>query len=213
MKQDLNIKSGEIAIVRSKQEKATKEYERQLTTIKKLNAERLETLQRTIDSAREAEKHAATELEFAKRDLVEEAAKIKSLKRSKAKESPETDTRATPKKTKSAVPRDGFDDDELQVVSPSKGQGRKSNNGTPTKTGGKRKRKGVESPAMPLDVIEDQLEKKPDANSIVLDEGLLDSLKGSDDRLEVSVPDIVVSDSDWNSSWKRYLIIVRRRAT
>ncbi|KAI9741488.1 MAG: hypothetical protein M1818_004294 [Claussenomyces sp. TS43310] len=183
LKQNLNARSGEIAIVRSKHEKTAKEYERELTTIKKLNAERVANLQKTVESARESEKVAATELEFVKRDLFEEAQKVKHIKRSKSKETPVNDLVTTPKRRKSAGHGDGFDDDEIQIISPSNIQGRKSNGGTPTKAGAKRKRKGADSPKVPLNIVQDE-ELLPQPNVSILDEILLERLKRPDDRLE-----------------------------
>ena len=189
LKQDLTIKAGEISIVRSKQEKAAKEYEREMTAIKKLSAEKLAKQQEAIKAALEAEKNAATELEFVKRDLLEEAEKVRSLKRSKDKEKDATsEPIATPKKNRTLAYRDGFDDDEIQIISPSKFHARKSNPSTPTKAGTKRKRKGQDSPVVSLEVEQHQTpqEDPTQVPVMMLDGTLLERIRNPDDRLNVS---------------------------
>ena len=190
MKQDLTVKAGEISIVRSKQEKAAKEYEREITTIKKLNAEKSAKQQEAIKAAMEAEKNAATELEFVKRDLLEEAEKVRSLKRSQEKEKHNMDEPIlTPKKNRTLAYRDGFDDDEIQIISPSKFHARKSNPSTPTKSGIKRKRKGQDSPVLvSLEMEQNQkLQEEPlHAPGMIFDDALLERIRNPDDRLNVS---------------------------
>jgi hypothetical protein len=175
--------------VRSKQEKAAKEYEREMTAIKKLNAEKLAKQQEVVKAAIEAEKNAATELEFVKRDLLEEAEKVRSLKRSKDKEKDSTgELLATPKKHRPLRYRDGFDDDEIQVISPLKFHARKSNPSTPTKTGMKRKRKGQDSPVVSLEVEHHETPQEEPSHTpvMIFDEALLERIRNPDDRLNVS---------------------------
>jgi hypothetical protein len=175
--------------VRSKQEKAAKEYEREMTAIKKLNAEKLAKQQEAVKAAIDAEKNAATELEFVKRDLLEEAEKVRSLKRSKDKEKDSTgDPLATPKKHRPLPYRDGFDDDEIQIISPSKFHARKSNPSTPTKAGIKRKRKGQDSPVVSLEVEHHKTPQEEPSRTpvMILDEALLERIRNPDDRLNVS---------------------------
>lgn len=189
MEQDLTVKAGEISIVRSKQEKAAKEYEREMTAIKKLNAEKLAKQQEAIKAAMEAEKNAATELEFVKRDLLEESEKVRSLRRSKDKEKDgASEPIATPKKNRTLAYRDGFDDDEIQIISPSKFHARRSNPSTPTKAGTKRKRKGQDSPVVSLEVEQHQTPQVEPAQVpvMILDETLLERIRNPDDRLNVS---------------------------
>jgi len=189
LKQDLTVKAGEISIVRSKQEKAAKEYEREMTAIKKLNAEKLAKQQEAIKVALEAEKNATTELEFMKRDLLEESEKVRSLKRTKDKEKDSTsEPIATPKKNRTLAYRDGFDDDEIQTISPSKFHARRSNPSTPTKAGTKRKRKGQDSPVVSLEVEQYQAPREEPAQVpvMILDETLLERIRNPDDRLNVS---------------------------
>lgn len=188
LKQDLSNKAGENAIIRSKQAKQAKEHEQELASIRRANAERIAAQQRAIEAARVAEKTVATELEFVKKDLFEEAEKVRGLRRTKGKD---REPNTTPKKNKTAVHRDGFDDDEIQVISPSKFPGRRSNGGTPTKPGAKRKRKGVGSPvAIPLEIEREEMADGNFAlppNAVILDEAMLERLQRPDDRLNVSI--------------------------
>jgi hypothetical protein len=186
LKQDLSAKTGEIAIVRSKQERQAREYEQELQAVRKLNAEKLAQQQKAIEAAKEAEKIRATELEFVKRDLAEEAEKLRRLAREKGKVVLNEPT-TTPKKNKTTAFRDGFDDDEIQILSPSKLAGRRSNAGSPRKLIAKRKRKGLDSsPVVPLEVAED--DPMPDIQNqvqgLVLDEALIERLRKPDDRLD-----------------------------
>lgn len=188
-KAELSAKAGEIAIVRSKSEKIAKEYEREVHTLKRLNAEKVAAQQKVIEAARDAEKTLATELEFVKKDLTEEVEKVRNLKRTKDKDATEGTLKKveTPKKKKPMA--DGFEDDEITIVSPTKFRGRRSNGGTPTKAASKRKRKAQDSPARALD-----LEVDVDMQGVVEQESLKSEhlirtvgrdLRLPDDRLKV----------------------------
>lgn len=187
LKQDVNIKSGEIAIVRSKQEKATKEHERELVAIRKINADELAKQKRAIEQAKDAEKKAATELAFTKRDLAEEAGKTKNLRKAKGSKLNKVPTTPTKKPTH----MDGFDDDEVQFISPSKFRGRKSNPVTPTKAPGKRKRKATEAES-PIGKLEVHVDKPAvvefeKSASVIIDAAVIERLGRQDDRLDVSL--------------------------
>jgi hypothetical protein len=195
LKQQVDLKSGEIAIVRSKHEKATKEFQRELITIRQLNAERLAEQEKAIEAAKEAEKAKATELEFTKRDLFDEAEKVRNMKRAQEKaKGTATELFTTPKKNKTSAYRDGFDDDEIQVISPTKFLARKSNPNTPTKAGAKRKRKGPESPIPSLEVAQEEhpVEAQAQPTTSILDEALLERIQKPDDRLDVSIGEAII---------------------
>ncbi|OBT86555.1 hypothetical protein VE02_04315 [Pseudogymnoascus sp. 03VT05] len=183
LRQDLLARTGEISIVRSKQERQVKEHERELTALRKLNAENSTKNQKAIEAAKEAEKTRATELEFAKRDLFEESEKVRNLIRQKEKVALGIEV-TTPKKDKTSAFRDGFDDDEIR--SPSKFNDRKSNRSSPRKPGAKRKRKGQESPAPPLDVAPGETATNRDgqADSLIPGDALSERLGKPDDSLD-----------------------------
>jgi hypothetical protein len=114
-----------------------------------------------------------TENQFLKQDLTDEGAKVKDLQRNlkgkekAAKEGPAT----TPRKLTSLPLRDGFDDDEIAVVSPSK-SGRRSKKGTPS-AGAKRKRRVTHDspiPALELTQPRQEVESFEDSLPILVDE-------------------------------------------
>ncbi|RDL29713.1 Uncharacterized protein BP5553_10693 [Venustampulla echinocandica] len=187
LKSGLNAKAGEIAIVRSKQEKAAKQYEREMAALRKLNEDKLAKQEKALEAARIAEKNAATEREFIRRDLAEETEKVRRMSKIK-----EAETKGalltTPKKKKALPHRDGFDDDEIEFLSPSKlspSKFQKKVAGSPSRVGSKRRRKTVESPIAALEVqVDDEPTEKPEAKNLVFDESIIDSLSRQDDRFD-----------------------------
>ncbi|ORY70437.1 uncharacterized protein BCR38DRAFT_334381 [Pseudomassariella vexata] len=157
----LNTKDGEIQIVRKRLEKDRQDHDRELQTIRKQTAEQLAKNERLVEAAKVAERTAATELEFTKRDLKDE------LDRAKRREK----DGGTPKRNAAAKTwgvSDGFEDVEM-AGSPSKGNRGKPPGAvasvvsepparlTRTPTKGKRKRPAVDSPVMALETTEDVL--------------------------------------------------------
>lgn len=152
-------KAGEIAIVRSNHDKASKEYERRLAVIQKLHAEEIEKQKRELEIARKDRERVETTNKFLQHDLAQETDRTRQSRRTlqdrptnvryqsgDGRQSPAK----TPKRGKIAPFRDGFDDDEVMVVSPSKSKPRSKPN-TP-KAGGKRKRHVENSPMQPLEI-------------------------------------------------------------
>ncbi|KAB8228752.1 putative DNA repair protein Rad26 [Aspergillus alliaceus] len=137
-------KAGEIAIIRSNQAKLAENYERQVAALRKAMAEEVARHKEEVEAARAEGKMLATENAFLKQDLAEETMRINNLK---VKGRAEEKTPGTPKKHKALPFRDGFDDDEILAVSPSKSTRFKRM--TPT-VGGKRKRKLSDDSAIPL---------------------------------------------------------------
>jgi hypothetical protein len=174
-----------VSIVRSKQEKEAKEHERELNALQKLSEEKLAKQRKELEAARIAANNAATERDFVKQDLAE-SERVRRLNRAIEKK----DSVVTPKKKKALPHRDGFDDDEIEMLSPSKISPSKFRGriGTPTKPG-KRKRKVVESPAPALNVIQvdepltvEEEHKFPQ----IFDDNIIASLGIQDDRFDVS---------------------------
>lgn len=137
-------KAGEIAIIRSNQAKLAENYERQVAALRKAMAEEVARHKEEVEAARAEGKMLATENAFLKQDLAEETMRINNLK---VKGRAEEKAPGTPKKHKALPFRDGFDDDEILAVSPSKSTRFKRM--TPT-VGGKRKRKLSDDSAIPL---------------------------------------------------------------
>ena len=151
-------KAGEIAIIRANHVKYVKEYEKKSSELQKIHADEAARQRAEIEKARAEKERLATEIEFLKRDLIEETERVRNLtKNAKAgglkppmsKTAAGNDIVTTPKRGMALPYRDGFDDDEIMVVSPSK-TANKSKAVTP-KAGAKRKRKPTEdSLAQPL---------------------------------------------------------------
>jgi hypothetical protein len=192
LQDDLNAKTGEIAIVRSKQEKTAKEYERELVALRKLNEDKLAKQQKALEAARIAEKNAAIERDFIKQDLAEESERVRRLNKARGVEKKDGPGPVTTPKKKKALPhRDGFDDDEIEILSPSKispSKFQKRTTGSPSKPG-KRKRKTVDSPAGALEVVaaDEPSTAEPEQKPAVLDEAIIARLGTQDDRFDVRV--------------------------
>ena len=141
-----------------------------------------------MEAARVVANSAATERDFIKQDLAETVRAARSNKVTERK-----DSNSSPQKKKALPHRDGFDDDEIEILSPSKISPSKfrARIGTPTKTG-KRKRKAIESPAPALDVVQfhEPTVVEPEEKVPIFDEALLAGLGIQDDRFHVSVSEI-----------------------
>ena len=153
---------GEIAIVRSNQNKEAKIHQRELAGFKKSYQEDAAKYKAEIEAANEESRRIISERQFLQRELEEEEAKTKALQRS-LKEKPQVPQAdgqtVTPKKTKVRPLGDGFDDGEIVAISPVK-SGRGSKTGTPT-AGGKRKRKvDNASPMAPLILLPSALKAR-----------------------------------------------------
>lgn len=186
-------KSGEVSLVRSNAERSAKEHEAALTALRLQAQEQAAKQQKAIEDAKKAEQARASELEFAKRDVAEEARKVKELERKRLSE--KTNTTSVPlkdggpgtptKASRQTSFRDGFNDDEIQFVSPSKLKAAKSAQSSPRKI--KRKRKAVDSPAQALEVEQDPIipsDKLAAGQELVLLQEQVARLRVPDERLE-----------------------------
>lgn len=195
LKTELKSKAGEISIVRSKQDKTVKDYERELAYVRKQNEETLAKQRKDLEAARNAQKAAATERDFISRDLAEESERVRRLNKAKDAEKKNT-TLTTPKKKQALSHRDGFDDNEIEIISPSRVSPLrfpKRQQGSPSKAG-KRKRKHVESPAGPLPVVQSEVQQAVEMQNAAveeadsaLDEAILAKLSVQDGRFDVSL--------------------------
>lgn len=145
-------KSGEIAIVRANQKKEAIEFERRLKAVQQQHAEEAARARADLLTARKDKDRFETNSRFLEHDLAREADRAKSLKRTlkdghgnairgKLQASP----LSTPKKDKTMPLRDGFEDNEVVMVSPSKVKDRSKPQSTP-KAGSKRKRSQQDEP-------------------------------------------------------------------
>lgn len=162
-------RAGEISIIRANHAKVVREYEKKSLELQKVHADEAARQRAEVEKARAERERIATEIEFLKRDLTEETERVRNLTRNaKAGEgkAPTSKTAAgadivtTPKKGIVLPYRDGFDDDEIMVASPSK-TANKPKAVTP-KAGAKRKRKPTEdSPVQPLHLTQPKRDDEP----------------------------------------------------
>ena len=142
-------KQGEIAIVRANQEKATKEYERRIAVMQKLHADEAAKQKAELESGRKEREKMETDNRFLQHDLAQEAERAKRLTGpGKARAAAAGKGNETPRKARRTGLGDGFEDEEVRLVSPSKSKD-KSREHTP-KVGAKRKRPAQDSPVAPL---------------------------------------------------------------
>lgn len=157
-RKDAQTKAGEAAILRSNQANLVKEYDRQIAALQKRLAEETEKHKGALEAADADSRKLATENMFLKNDLREETMKLNALRvKNKAEEKAPP---VTPKKTRVLPFRDGFEDDEMAVVSPTKSPGGRSKRGTPV-VPGKRKRKASEDNPIPIASLELSPAKPP----------------------------------------------------
>lgn len=130
--------------------------------LQKLHADEAARQKIEVEKARAELQKIATEKDFLENDLAEGTKQIKTLQRaikkggdknSDSKPGGKENQPLKPKKTKSLAYADGFDDEEIQPMSPSRLVIRSKAN-TP-KAGAKRKRKPTEaSPVKPLELTQ-----------------------------------------------------------
>ena len=166
--------------MRANATKIEKEFEDRTTALQKLHADEAARQKIEVEKARAELQKIATEKDFLENDLAEGTKQIRNLQRAVKKvgdKGPEATARGkenlpvTPKKNKALAYGDGFDDEEIQPMSPSRLVIRSKAN-TP-KAGGKRKRKPTEaSPVRPLELMQpiqiDSLEEtaQPQTNEV-----------------------------------------------
>ncbi|PWY78463.1 hypothetical protein BO94DRAFT_567906 [Aspergillus sclerotioniger CBS 115572] len=177
-------KTGEIAIIRANQAKLTANYDRQLAALRKALEDEEARHEEEVAAARAEGKMFATENAFLRQDLAEESMRANQLKaKGRAKEEAPP---MTPKKTKVLPFRDGFDDDEILAVSPSKLA--RSKRATPV-VPGKRKRQLSQDSPTPLQ-FSPQVEPNPvEYAEDLSDDAMLDA--GPDQAQLKEAPGIV----------------------
>ena len=160
-------KQGEIAIVRANQEKATKEYERRIAVMQKLHADEAAKVKAELDAGKKEREKMETDNRFLQHDLAQEAERAKRLNGpGKARAAAIAKGKETPRKAKKTGLGDGFDDDEVRVVSPSKSR-EKSKDATP-RHGAKRKRTANDSPVAALSFTQPAEPTRQESNESAL---------------------------------------------
>jgi hypothetical protein len=163
-------KTGEIAIVRANHDKTAKEYERRLAVMQQLHAEEVAKQRAELDRLRRDRDKVETDNRFLQHDLAQEAERSKGPRRTlairpsngtKPAETAQPSPTSTPKKDKSLTIRDGFNDDEVIFISPTKAKERSK---ASTPKGVKRKRtipEANQSPGSALPMIHDESPMRP----------------------------------------------------
>jgi hypothetical protein len=185
-------KAGEILIVRKNQEKVTKDYERRISLMQQAHADIIAKQKAELERTKKDREVIETNNLFLEHDLAREAEKAKQRKQSvkdgagnKANASPAV----TPKRHQIPLRhRDGFEDDDIVRVSPSKARDRAK--AVTPKQGGKRKRFVLDqSPIQPLQLSEPRVKAKPQVTNETptqeLDLALLAKLEKDEHRFEV----------------------------
>ncbi|KAK4939021.1 hypothetical protein LTR28_009462, partial [Elasticomyces elasticus] len=164
-------RTGEIAIVRANHEKATKDYERRIAVIQQLHADEAAKQKAEIETARKEREKVQTTIRFLEHDLaqeVERANRLRALHDGSINANCKTgqsqiNGALTPRRSKLQPYRDGFNDDEITMISPSKTK-EKSKTPTPV-AGAKRKRNVNDSPVPLLQLSQPQSEVPKDGLS------------------------------------------------
>ncbi|CAD6578813.1 MAG: hypothetical protein ASARMPREDX12_008979 [Alectoria sarmentosa] len=154
--------AGEIAIVRANATKIEKDFENRTIALQSMHADETARQKVEVEKALAELQKIATEKNFLENDLAEGTKQIRNLQKAiKKGEDKGSESKArgrgsqlvTPKKNKALAYADGFDDEEIQPMSPSRLVIRSKAN-TP-KAGAKRKRKPTgASPVKPLELTQ-----------------------------------------------------------
>ncbi|KAL8859293.1 MAG: hypothetical protein Q9178_004231 [Gyalolechia marmorata] len=203
-------KAGEIAIIRANQSKSEKTYESKIQLLQKQHLEEKARQRLEVERAQAEKQKIIIEKGFLQNDVAEGNEQIRNLQRAvktkagttKAafdKDGENAGLPVTPKKNKSLSHGDGFDDDEMQLISPTRLPYRSIT--TTPKAGNKRKRKAVAaSPIKPLDIsqanevtgpedLTDRIPVPPASNTTAVQSAAasVSATTPPDDRFEVCI--------------------------
>jgi hypothetical protein len=150
-KTEVMTQKGEIAIIRENKNKETKVLDRQMVAMKTSMQEELAKSRASYEALSEQNSRIVSDNSFLKHELAEESEKTKTLQirlKEKPRDGP-TGPVTTPRKGGGNSLRDGFDDDEIMVMSPVKSL-RRSKPPTPTAAGKRKRKADAQSPIKPL---------------------------------------------------------------
>lgn len=158
-------RAGEIAIIRSNQAKMVQEHDQRLAAMRKSREESEMEHKEKLDASLRDTKILATENAFYQQDVAEERRSIDPRLKMKITEKAPP---VTPKKTKTLPFRDGFDDDEIIAVSPSKSAAARSKQPNPVVPGKRKRQLSQDSPTklqlsrQPESIVEEAPGNSPD---------------------------------------------------
>lgn len=196
-KDEVRLKNGEVLIVRSREEARIKRLEEELKAIQKCHEEDTVKVNAELKQAIEEKENLVRHNKFLQQDLLDVTQSVRNLKggdiQGSVREKANAAMLSTPKKPRPNGYGDGFDDAEIMVMSPTtkSGGGRRSKGGTPTKIGGKRKKRDFqESPAKTLElsqshrtIVDDEPQQE---NRPLEDKVVIQKINGRDGRYDVS---------------------------
>lgn len=191
---DAQAKAGEIAIVRENYARQIKEWEQKMAATERLHADEAAKKVAELIRIREEQKKMRNDNIFLQQDLTVEERRRKDLERNLGVEDVGLSVRtrpntiaspvATPKKPRDWTRGEGFDDNEIMMISPSRSSGRKG--GTP-RAGAKRKRKALDDspvPRLQLDQLPDEqrTSERPRQDNVIVRENISQRSSGRDSR-------------------------------
>ncbi|KAK2755762.1 hypothetical protein FQN54_005912 [Arachnomyces sp. PD_36] len=188
-KSNAESRAGEIAIIRANQAKLTKNHDSQIAALRKAMEEEVRKHRAEFEASREESKRAQTENAFLKQDLVEETNRLHGMRLKAKNKLEDKSAPTTPKKSKALPLRDGFDDDEVAMLSPSKSSGGRAKRGTPHGPG-KRKRRTTQDSPIPVPALQLSESHEVNADDAPLNQGPPDAKKapsrgrGGDENLQ-----------------------------
>ncbi|KAK5063055.1 hypothetical protein LTR84_005131 [Exophiala bonariae] len=148
----MSMQKGEISIIRANAEKENKVYDRQLNALKKSIEEETIKHQAAMDAIAEKNRQLTTRYQFLQQEHNQEVQDVKALKQ-RLKDRPEAEQQptitSTPKRGMGGSLRDGFEDDDIMLLSPSK-SARRSKPSTPTAANRRKRKAGGTSPVKSL---------------------------------------------------------------
>lgn len=167
-------KSGEISILRSNQARIQSDFERRLEDLQKKHTLDSERHQGELNESRKERERLASHNQFLTHERNDDNWQLKQGQKSATTEK----KNQTPKKQKPTVFGDGFDDDEVMIISPSKSIS-KSRTTTP-RGGAKRKRDALTDSPMKQLELSQSIGYLPDvdtANPVVVPEMTAGTIK------------------------------------
>jgi hypothetical protein len=189
-------KTGEAAILRANLTRQAQDYERQLSILRAQLADERVRNQGAQQAAIQDRSKLETENLFLRDELRDEAQRMKSLRLKKKAE--DKNPPLTPRKQRTLPYRDGFDDDEIGVLSPTRSSGGRSKRGTPT-VSGKRKRKASLDDPIPMA----SLQLSP-ANASVLEEARIPAAEA--ERVPTGKVQSPSIEEQWTVSYMKQIL-------
>ena len=153
-KDTVSMQKGEISIIRANAEKESKVHDRQIGVLKKSMEEESAKHSAHLNALTEKNNNLTTRFNFLQQDHNQEVQESKSLRQRLKDRQAErgVSPTTTPRRGMASSLRDGFNDDDIMLLSPSKSPtpGRRSKPPTPTAANKRKRKAGDPSPVKPL---------------------------------------------------------------